>query len=92
MGLVYLAVYGLFNLLVMGIGQESQVSDSPTRRSLVDDSVRNGSVLSDRNMVPARILRFMHTRSESSWKHSSVMSLRPWLGGGEYEIVCGGPG
>lgn len=65
MGLVYLAVYGIFSQ-VMGIRQESKVSDSPTQRSLVDDSVRNGSVLSDRNMAPAGILRFMHTRSESS--------------------------
>lgn len=79
-------MYGISNLLVMGIRQDSKVSASPT------DSVRNGSVLSDRNMVPARILRFMHTRSESGWKQSSGMSLRPWLGGGEYEIVCGGPG
>lgn len=65
MGLVYLGVYGIFNQ-VMGIRQESKVSDSPTQRSLVDDSVRNESVLSDRNMVPARILRFMRTRSDSS--------------------------
>lgn len=84
---MYLAMYFMFNLLMMGniiqgIKQDSEVIKSVSYRNLADSSVRNEFVLCDRN----------NTRSDSNQRYRTVMSLRPCLEGSEAKIACGGPG